>query len=94
MWVHTQPPAGPDNREDPTMAQGPANFWRCLLVQAPSSYTPAIATAHRGQGESSGDTWDEAEGEQKAEGAGVPHKEQMTSDRKHRATEAIPEAMP
>lgn len=47
MWVHTQPPAGPDNREDPTMAQGPANFWRCLLVQAPSSYTPAIATAHR-----------------------------------------------
>lgn len=74
LWVHTQPTAGPDNREDtprlppPAMAQGPANLWRPLLVQAPSSYT--LATAHRRPGRKQGDTWDELEGDPKTEGLG------------------------
>lgn len=47
LWVHTRPRAGPYNREDTPVSQSPANLWRPLLVQAPRSYTPAIATAHR-----------------------------------------------
>lgn len=37
FWVHTQPMAELDNREDPhthPVAQGPVNLWRPLLVQA------------------------------------------------------------
>lgn len=50
LWVHTQPREGPDNREDSPGVHGPANLWQPVLVQAPSSYTAVIATAHRRPG--------------------------------------------
>lgn len=50
------------------MAQGPATLRRPLSVQAPRSYT--LATAHRTPGRKQRDTWDELDGDPKAEGLG------------------------
>lgn len=52
----------------PPEAPSPAGFRTPLLVQAPSSHTPAIATAHRSQGGSRRDTGDEVRGDRKAKG--------------------------
>lgn len=48
----------------PPEAPSPAGFQTPLLVQAPGSHTPAIATAHR----SRRDTGDEVRGDRKAKG--------------------------
>lgn len=56
LWVHTQPREGPGNREDSPGVHGPANLWQPVVVQAPSCYTPVIATAHRRSGRKQRDT--------------------------------------
>lgn len=52
----------------PPVAQSPATLRRPLSVQAPSSYT--LATAHRTPGRKQRDTWDELDGDPKAERLG------------------------
>lgn len=68
MWVHTQPTAGPDSREDPPSGTRPCHPPEAPLGAGPRNYT--LATAHRTPGRKQRDTWDELDGDPKAEGLG------------------------